>query len=60
MKEQFRKAFLTTIFPRFGETTRNSAQLIILRIEATARGGHNSHLSSGIAEIEDLRVERGS
>jgi hypothetical protein len=60
MKERFRRAFLATTFPGIGEKTRNGAQLIILKIEATARRGHNPHLSSGIAEIEDLRVERGS
>jgi hypothetical protein len=56
MKERFRRAFLATTFPGFGETTRKGAQLIILRIEAIARGGYNSHLSLGIAEIEDLGV----
>jgi len=60
MKGRFRRAFLATTFPGFGETTRNGAQPIILRIEATARRGRNSHLSSGIAEIEELRVECGS
>jgi hypothetical protein len=54
MKERFRREILATTFPGFGETTRKGAQLIILRIEAIARGGYNSHLSLGIAEIEDL------
>jgi hypothetical protein len=54
MKERFRRAFLASTFPGFGETTRKSAQLVIPRIEATARGGHNPHLSSKIVEIEDL------